>query len=170
MLTTLTMWDGAAVGGGSARPVEVDEGEARELVAIAAVLETLAVRIVPAFDATGIAELRWAAECFRWSDEDGGALAIADHDFHSRLVERCGDERLLGTLAPVRESLYRWQARLTPRPDEVASAADEHDAIVEALARGDHAAAAQRVREHVAGGLPGLLGDTKIRDRHRGPP
>jgi GntR family transcriptional regulator, transcriptional repressor for pyruvate dehydrogenase complex len=135
----------------------LDESETRELNAIAGVLEALAVRVAPAFDAMGIAELRAASVCFRWSGEDASSLAIADHDFHSRLVERCGDERLLRTLAPVRESLYRRQARLPPHPDDVARAADEHDAIVEALARGDHAAAAQRLRNHVAGGLPGLL-------------
>ena len=170
MWTTLTVWDGAQSGGGSVRAAGFDEGEARELNAIAAVLEALAVRVSPAFDRIGVAQLRAASACFRWSGEDAGSLAIADHDFHSRLVERCGDERLLGTLAPVRESLYRWQARMTPRPDEIARAADEHDAIVEALARGDHETAADRVREHVAGGLPGLLAETKIGDRHQGPP
>jgi GntR family transcriptional regulator, transcriptional repressor for pyruvate dehydrogenase complex len=157
MWTTLTVPDGAAVA----------EDEARELNAIAAVLEALALRVAPAFDAGAIAELRMASWCFRWSGDDASSLAIADHDFHSRLVERCGDERLLDTFAPVRESLYRLQTRLTPHPDEVARAADEHDAIVEALARGDHAAAAQRVREHVAGGLPGMLAELKIRDRIR---
>jgi DNA-binding GntR family transcriptional regulator len=85
-------------------------------------------------------------------------LAVADHDFHSRLVERCGDERLVATLAPVRDALYRWQTRLDPDPGEVARAAGEHEAIVDALADGDHVTAAQHVREHVAGGLPGLLG------------
>ena len=155
--TTLTAWDAVAVGGGSGPPAGLDEGEARELIAIAGMLEGLAVSVAPAFDAAAIAELRMASDCFRWCCEDPGSLAVADHDFHSRLVERCGDAQLLDSLAPVRESLYRWQACLSPSADEVARAADEHDAIVEALARGDHATAAQRVREHVAGGLPHLI-------------
>jgi GntR family transcriptional regulator, transcriptional repressor for pyruvate dehydrogenase complex len=169
MWTMLTVWDGASVGGGGGL-VGLDVGEARKLNAIAALLEALALSVAPAFDAAGIAQLRSASNAFRSSAGDASSLAIADHDFHSRLVERCGDERLLATLAPVRESLYRLQARLTPYPDDVARAADEHDAIVDALSRGDHAAAAQRVREHVAGGLPGVLPELKIRDQHQGAP
>jgi DNA-binding GntR family transcriptional regulator len=158
MWTTLTVCEGMTVGGGRGELMGLDEGEARELNAIAGVLEALALSVTPDFDAVGIAELRMAADRYRWSGEDASSLAVADHDFHSRLVERCGDERLLATLAPVREALYRWQTRLEPDPAEVARAAREHTAIVDALARGDHVIAAELVREHVAGGLPGLLG------------
>ena len=158
MWTTLAVCEGMTVGGGRGELMGLDEGEARELNAIAGVLEALALSVTPAFDAVGIAELRMAGDRYRWSGEDASSLAVSDHDFHSRLVERCGDERLLATLAPVREALYRWQRRLEPDPGEVARAAREHTAIVDALARGDHVTAAQLVREHVAGGLPGLLG------------
>jgi DNA-binding GntR family transcriptional regulator len=154
--TTLTVCDGAA--GGGRRPAGVDEREARELNAIAGVLEALALRLSPAFDATEISELRIAGYRFRWSGHDAGSLAMADHDFHSRLVERCGDERLLATLGPVRDALYHWQARVGPDAGDVARAANEHAAIVDALADGDHDTAADLVREHVAGGLRGLLG------------
>jgi DNA-binding GntR family transcriptional regulator len=156
--TTLTMCEGVTVDGGRRGLMGLDEGEARELNAIAGVLEALALSVEPAFDAVGIAELRMAGYHFRWSTDDASSLAVADHDFHSRLVERCGDERLLGTLAPVRDALYRWHTRLEPDPEEVARAAGEHDAIIDALAAGDHVTASQLVREHVAGGLPGLLG------------
>jgi DNA-binding GntR family transcriptional regulator len=158
MWTTLTVFDGTGVASGRSAAMGLDEGEARELNASAGVLEALALSVAPAFDAAGIAVLRVASERYRWSGEDASSLAIADHDFHSRLVERCRDERMLDTLGPVREALYRWQARVNPDPDEVARAADEHDAIVDALAAGDHLTAAQLVREHVAGGLPVLLG------------
>ena len=158
MWTTLTVDEGVTVGGGRGELMGLEEDEARELNAIAGVLEALALSVAPAFDAVGIGQLRMAGMHFRWSAGDASSLAIADHDFHSRLVERCGDERLLDTLAPVREALYRWQIRLDPDPHEVARAAREHDAIVDALAGGDHVTAARLVREHVAGGLPGLLG------------
>ena len=138
--------------------MEIDEGEGRELNAIAGVLEALALRLSPAFDATGIGELRLAAHRFRWSADDAGSLAVADHDFHSRLVERCEDEQVLATLGPVRDALYRWQTHLELDPADVAKAAREHDAIVDALSGRDHLTASQLVREHVAGGLPVLLG------------
>jgi DNA-binding GntR family transcriptional regulator len=41
-------------------------------------------------------------------------------------------------------------------PDRVAASAAQHDAIIEALARGDQAAAAQLVRANLADGLPDL--------------
>ncbi len=157
MWTTLTLLDSTGVAGGRGASMARDEGEARELNASAAVLEALALSVAPAFDAVGIAVLRMASERYRGSSADASSLAIADHDFHSRLVERCGNERLLATLEPIREALYRWQARVNPDPDEVARAADEHEAIVDALAADEHLTAAQLVREHVAGGLPVLL-------------
>jgi len=138
--------------------MEIEEGEGRELNAITGVLEALALRLSPAFDAAAIGELRIACHRFRWSGDDASSLAVADHDFHSRLVERCEDEQVLATLGPVRDALYRWQTCLEPDPAEVARAAREHDAIVDALSGRDHLTASQLVREHVAGGLPVLLG------------
>ena len=41
-------------------------------------------------------------------------------------------------------------------PSRVERSAAQHDAIIDALARGEHAEAAQRVRENLAGGLPDL--------------
>jgi DNA-binding GntR family transcriptional regulator len=169
--TTLAVFEGSG-GGGRGRTEVPDEGEARELNAIAGVLEALALRLSPAFDPAEIAELRIAGHRYRWSGDDASSLAVADHDFHSRLVERCGDERLLGTLGPVRDALYHWQTQLEPDAAQVARAAREHDAIVDALADGDHAAAAELVREHVAGGLPVLLGAVEAQPagRHAGSP
>lgn len=155
--TTLMVCEGVTAGGRGGL-MEIDEGEGRELNAIAGVLEALALRLSPAFDATAIEELRVACHRFRWSGDDPSSLAVADHDFHSRLVEHCEDEQVLATLGPVRDALYRWQTCLEPDPAEVARAAREHDAIVDALSGRDHLTASQLVREHVAGGLPVLLG------------
>jgi DNA-binding GntR family transcriptional regulator len=41
-------------------------------------------------------------------------------------------------------------------PERVAASAAQHDAIIEALERGDQAAAAQLVRANLADGLPDL--------------
>jgi DNA-binding GntR family transcriptional regulator len=158
MWTTTLMACESVTAGGRGEVTEIDEGEGRELNAIAGVLEALALRLSPTFDAAAIGELRMAGHRFRWSGDDASSLAVADHDFHSRLVEHCDDEQVLATLGPVRDALYRWQTRLEPDPAEVARAAREHDAIVDALSGRDHVTASQLVREHVAGGLPVLLG------------
>jgi DNA-binding GntR family transcriptional regulator len=155
MCTTMTMTR-AAQGARFAVTMGIDDDEARELNAVAGILEALAIGRAPAFEAVAIEALRGANRRFRQSGS-GTAVAIADHDLHRRLSEPCGDERLLATLAPVRRGLCRLRTALAPDPGDVARAADEHDAIIDALERGDHATAAQRLREHVAGGLAALL-------------
>ena len=136
---------------------EIDEREAREINASAGILEGLAVMMSPPFDAARTGELRAANQRFRTSAGDPRAVAVADHDVHRRLVELCGDERLLRTLAPMRRLLLRWQAAVDVDDATVVVAASEHDAIIDLLALGDHEGAAQRLREHIAAGLPALL-------------
>jgi DNA-binding GntR family transcriptional regulator len=180
MWTTMTV-PGRASAGGAGFDVRkgFEEGEARELNAVAGILEALALSLAPAFDEGAVAELRAANARFRrcaagageaGSRADPVALAVADHDLHRRLSEPCGDERLLATLAPVRRAIYRWHTTVAPDPAAVERAAAEHDAIVDALERADHPTAAQRLREHVAAGLSGLLAATQPRaggDRER---
>jgi DNA-binding GntR family transcriptional regulator len=81
--------------------------------------------------------------------------AIADRDVHRRLVEPGADASLLATLHPVEAQLRRLAAVLGgPEPRRHAA---EHDAIIDALADGDHDLAAARLRAHLAARLPALL-------------
>jgi len=41
-------------------------------------------------------------------------------------------------------------------PERIERSVAQHELIIQALERGDHADAAQRVRENLAGGLPDL--------------
>jgi DNA-binding GntR family transcriptional regulator len=136
---------------------DIEEREAREINASAGILEGLAVVLAPRYAAARIDELRAANQRFRTSAGDPRAVAVADHDLHRRLVEPCRDERLLRTLAPLRHLLHRWQAAADVDDATVVVAASEHDSIIDMLALGDHEGAAQRLREHIAAGLPALL-------------
>jgi DNA-binding GntR family transcriptional regulator len=147
MCTTMTVRPGSAA----------DGAQAREINAIAGILGSLAIELAPPFDAAAVDELRAANRRFAQSGGDAVALAVADHELHRRLSEPCADERLLKTLASVRRSIYRWHLAVAPDPDDVERAAADHDAIIDALERGDHPAAAQELREHVAAGLSRLL-------------
>jgi DNA-binding GntR family transcriptional regulator len=138
----------------ASRAAPLDDVAVRELNAVAGLLESLAVRLAPPFDGARRAGLRAANARLR-AASDPVSAAIADREVHRRLVEPGADDSLLGTLCPV-------QARL--RAVAVAGAerdprrhATEHDAVIDALADGDHARAAERLRAHVAGRLPGLL-------------
>jgi DNA-binding GntR family transcriptional regulator len=158
MWTTMRVRDEVAGGGCFELRKPLAEAEARELNAVAGILEALALSLAPPFDDDAIAELREANAKLRGISGGGGsAVAVADHDFHRRLSEPCGDERLLATLAPVRRSIYRHAVAMAPAPGEVERAVADHDEIIDALADGDHGQAAQRLREHVAAGLSRLL-------------
>jgi len=137
----------------AAAPPPLDEAQARELNAVAAILESLAVRLAPPFDGRRRARLRAANARLR-AARGPVAAAIADRDFHSGLVEPCPDEQLLATLRPVQEALQAPAARTADAPGRHAA---DHDRVIEALADGDNARAAERLRAHLAARLPALL-------------
>ncbi len=133
----------------------VDGGEVRELNAAAGILEALAIGR-GCFDAELIAELRAANE--RVAAASGAvAYAVADHDLHRRLSEPCGDDELLRTLASVRRALHRVRSAAAPDAGEIERTFAEHEAIIDAIERGEGEAAAQAMRRHVAAELEGLL-------------
>jgi DNA-binding GntR family transcriptional regulator len=132
----------------------LDEASVRELNAVAAILESLAIRLAPPFDAARRAALR-AANARLGAAPDPVSAAIADREVHRRLVEPGADAVLLGTLRPAEAALQPLAAR--DDAGDVRRHAAEHDAIIDALAAGDVAAAAVRLRDHVAGRLPALL-------------
>jgi DNA-binding GntR family transcriptional regulator len=137
----------------SARGAHLDESTVRELSAVTALLEALAVRLAPPSDAPHRAALRAANARLR-AARDPVTAAIADREVHRRLVEPCADERLLATLRPVQAALRRVRASGGPSPRAHAA---EHDAIIDALAARDTPLASERLRAHVAGRLPDLL-------------
>jgi DNA-binding GntR family transcriptional regulator len=130
--------------------------EARRLFPSAVVLESLAVRQSPPFDGAALAALRGANDRFRAARDDPAAAVTADDDFHRNLTAGCGNVHLVAALRPVKRALLRYESVYMRDPARIERSADQHDAIIRALERGDHAEAAQRVRENLAGGLPDL--------------
>jgi DNA-binding SARP family transcriptional activator len=130
--------------------------EARELFPLAVVLESLAVRKSPPFVPAALDELRWANERLRRARHDPFAASAADDDFHAALIAGCGAEPLRAALRPVKRALLRYEHFYMADPERIDRSAEQHDGIVAALERGDHAAAAQRLRDNLTGGL-GIL-------------
>jgi DNA-binding GntR family transcriptional regulator len=89
---------------------------------------------------------------------DPASAARAEHDFHRRLVERCGDARLLAVLMPVQDALLEYR-RAAP------VGGSDPEAIVAALENGDHEAAALRLRATFASTLARLLAGVEARGR-----
>ena len=133
------------------RPAE----DAGELHAIVVILETLALRTAPPPEPRAIDELRAANGRLAAAGDDGAAAVDADAEIHALLTERCGDAQVLGLLEDARTALDRADPAPVPGGAEVARAIREHATIIDALAAGDPARAADRLRVHLVRRRPG---------------
>jgi DNA-binding GntR family transcriptional regulator len=141
---------------GAFRTAPLAVAEARRLYPTVVVLESLAVRQMPPLDGAALDALRSANERLRAAVGDPSAAITADDDFHRTLTAGCGNEHLLAALDPVRRALLRYERVYMREPVRIERSVAQHEGIIEALERGDHAEAAQRVRENLSGGLPDL--------------
>ena len=141
---------------GRFRAAPLAVSEARRLYPTVVVLESLAVRQMPPLDGAALDALRDANERLRAAAGDPAAAIAADDDFHRVLTAGCGNAHLLAALDPVRRALLRYERVYMRAPERIERSVAQHEGIVEALARRDHAGAAQRVRENLSGGLPDL--------------
>jgi DNA-binding GntR family transcriptional regulator len=140
----------------------LDPAELRELIPSLLILESVAVRESPPFDAAAIADLRAANRRLRDSAGDPTAAALADDAFHRRLAAGCGNAQLLEVVDLVRKALVRYERVYMLSPERLAQSVEEHEAVVAALESGDNALAAERVRENFTSGLPDL--EAQLRD------
>jgi len=158
-ISTLLAWAGELAGKGSqdpSRPGWVAVSEARELYPLVVVLETIAIRQSPTFEPAALEALREANRRMRAAAGDPSAAMLADDDFHARLTAVCDCEALLAVLRPVRRALLRYEQVYMLDPARIERSAAQHDEIVRALERGDHAEAARRLRRNLTGGLSDL--------------
>jgi DNA-binding GntR family transcriptional regulator len=131
----------------------LDPAELRELIPSLLLMEATAVRDLPAFDAEAIAALRAANQRVRDSEGDPTAAALADDDFHRRLLAGCRNKHLLEVVDLVRKALIRYERLYMLSPERLARSVQEHEAIIAALEAGDNALASERVRENYTSGL-----------------
>jgi DNA-binding GntR family transcriptional regulator len=143
----------------------LDPAELRELIPSLLMLESVAVRDSPPFDDEAIAGLRAANRRLREAAGDADAAALADDDFHRRLTARCGDPHLVELAEIARKALLSYERLYMLSAERLAQSVGQHEAIVEALERGDHALAAERVRDNFTSDLPGLDEPLEERDR-----
>jgi DNA-binding GntR family transcriptional regulator len=132
----------------------LDPGEWLELTPSLLILEAVAVRELPPFDAAAIAELRAANERLRESAGHPAKAAIADNEFHRLLLANCRNQRVLDAIDPVRRALLDYERVYMLSPERLARSVAEHEAIIAALEAGDHARAADLVRANYTSGMP----------------
>ncbi|HEX6583188.1 MAG TPA: BTAD domain-containing putative transcriptional regulator [Thermoleophilaceae bacterium] len=141
---------------GSFRAAPLAMSEARRLYPAAVVLESVAVRRSPPFGEEELGALRAANADFRAATGDPAAAMAADDEFHRRLTASCGNDELVAALLPVKRALLRYERVYMDDAERIERSAAQHDAIIAALERGEHAEAAQLLRENLARGLPDL--------------
>ncbi len=143
---------------------EIGEVEARELYALRAALdETTGRLLAPRIQAIQLEELR------RWLQRLDAAAERSDMvdyfelniDFHDRIVEFAGNATLLEFYRRIIDRMHLLRRRYFSVTHESHASQDEHRAIVEALATGDPARAAQAMRSHVGQGYERLVAVTK---------
>ena len=128
-MPTLLGWAGELAGESGSRPGGSDRlgvVEARELYPLAVVLESIAIRWSPAFEPAALEGLREANRRMRAAVRDASA------------------------------AMLRYERAYMREPSRVERSAVQHDEIIRALERGNHAEAAQRLRRNLTGGLPDL--------------
>jgi DNA-binding GntR family transcriptional regulator len=145
--------------------VPLDEIELRELYPVVLLLEGLAVRSAPGFDAAQLACLREINERMRAASDDPMVAATCDWEFHEELVRGCGNDQLLDTLRPLKRQLLRYEIAYMDEPERVGLSVAQHAAIADALERDDREAAALIVEANFRDALPRMLERVAPADR-----
>jgi DNA-binding GntR family transcriptional regulator len=132
----------------------ISSRDLREIYQLTIALESMAAEVLAARAAADVkkilaeleAETRAMETALRKNDL--GRWAAADNRFHEILTGKCGNHRLSRMAATVRDQTHRVRLitlRLRPIPRESAT---EHRAIIEAIRKGDPAAAAKSAGMH----------------------
>ena len=154
--------------GGGYRASRLDSREVQELYPAVLVLEAVAVRDAPPYDAATLERMR---EANRQLEAAGDATAGAQADdlFHQRLTEGCGNQRLLDVVRPLRQALMAYERVYFSTPERRSRSAAQHAAITDALAAGDQERAAALVRDNFTTALPELTAELDARSHERRP-
>ncbi|UPG67659.1 GntR family transcriptional regulator [Gordonia hongkongensis] len=142
--------------------VSMEEDDIRDMYVARTAVERAAVQQVIAHrEQEAVEALGGAVDAMRvFVDEPNGAgMAEADMAFHQTLVEYAGSQRLSRLhetiLVETRMCLRAMRGTYSSGKDRI----DEHQALVDAIAAGDAAAADALMIEHMADGLRRLLGN-----------
>jgi DNA-binding FadR family transcriptional regulator len=139
--------------GSFGRWLAIHRDEVLELLKVRGALDELAAECAAARgDAASLRRVRETADAFRAVAESaGGVERLAAHDlaFHAAIGEASGSPLLADLLLELHTTLGESRHATLAPPGRPGLSAREHDAIVEALAAGDAAAARRAVARHI---------------------
>jgi len=148
--------------GGAFRAARLDANELRELYPVVLMLEAIAVRDAPPYSEQAITAMRAANQRLRDATDsmDGSE---ADDEFHRALIADCGNQALLDVVLPVRHALLPYERVYFAGADRRARSAEQHEAIIDAVAGGDQARAYELVRVNFTTALQDLQAELDAR-------
>jgi DNA-binding GntR family transcriptional regulator len=97
-------------------------------------------------------------------EKDLSGFTLADQAFHRQMYEAAKVPHLYALVRRHSGHLDRLRSLHLPAPGKAAAVLADHDAIVDAISRGDTALAEQSVRKHLSGTLANV---EEIRSRHK---
>ena len=115
--------------------------ELREAGAILAVLEPLALDLVPEFSAERLASLGAIARRLEQTRGDIDACIELDDEWHRLLLTDCPNRQLLTLIEMLRQTPRRYLRHYLQQAGRLSLSTVHHGRIAEALRRGDRAAA-----------------------------
>ncbi len=127
----------------------LDADQARELVEVRSLLECAALRsAIASMTETDLRKARRLNEDLL-EEEEPAVLEELDLAFHRTLYGRAGNARLLGMIDDLRRESRRAYSRQPKGSAERPTLYDDHNAIIEACARGDVAGASDALDRHL---------------------
>lgn len=135
-----------------AEVAEITEKSLRDVLEVRGALEELAVQLAcDRITAKEIEELRDAAKGFEGTleGEDVTKIAEADVAFHDVIYRATDNQRLIQLLNNLREQMYRYRVEYLKRKDFHKNLLEEHQFIIEKLAKREKAEASAIMSQHI---------------------
>jgi DNA-binding GntR family transcriptional regulator len=135
---------------------EISAAEVEQLYPIRAILDPVALEMAGIPRAERLRELRALNARMRQARDPKRVIALDDR-FHAELLAGCPNRVMLQLIDQLVWRTRRYELILMSNDRAAKNAADEHDAILDALESGDLPAACERLRENMQSGLAPLL-------------
>ncbi len=132
----------------------------RDMCAIRIRIEGLAVRgFMEHCTPESLKELREAIDFqqFYLQRSDADHLKSLDGRFHDIIYDKCGSQVLRDTLEPLHNKVQKYRMASLSQQDRAARSVAEHEAIYQAIARGDADEADRLMTEHVKNALENII-------------
>ena len=127
---------------------ELKESEICEIYPLISILECAALEMAPPPSPAKLARLRELGAALKEEGGDPLRRIEIDSAWHEAIVEGSGNQQLTRVLAELKRLLSRYEYAFMDNEGLVSESIREHEAIAEALARGDKACASSLLSAH----------------------